>query len=140
MDTDGFKILYDNLENNINEIKSTVKQKNLLEKPNHVKILERTKYLFYSLAKSLIDIGHSIIFENNLRKPVNRTDIFIILAEEEIVMSSLVPGVKKAVLALPRINNYQYSEILKIISESINDLHKCLDCFGVYYKLEDKQK
>lgn len=139
MDADSFKSLYKNLEKNIGEIKETIKKPKLLQSPDYIKIIERIKYLFYSLTKSLVDIGHKIILENDFRDPLNRADIFISLAEREIVMSSVVPGVKKAVFSLPKITNYQYSEILEIVSESINDLHKCLDSFAVYFDLKDKQ-
>ncbi len=140
MDSDGFKVLHENLKKNIGEIKSTIKQKGLLESSDAVKTLEKTKYLFYSLTKSLIDIGHGIILENNFRTPLNRADIFISLAERAVVIPSIVPGIKKAVFTLPKINHYQYGELLKIISESIDDLHKCLDCFGTFFAMKEKKK
>ncbi len=134
MDAKGFAVLYDNLKNNINEIESTIKQKELWESSAQIETLERTKYLFYSITKSLVDVGHSIIVENDFRVPLNRADIFISLAEHAVVVSSIVPGIKKAVLSLPKIDNYQYVEIMKIIAESIGDLHKCLDYFSSYFK------
>jgi len=140
MDTNGFDVLYDNLKKHISEIKSTIKQKDLWELSNQTKILERTKYLFYSVTKSLIDVGHGIILENNFRAPVNRADIFISLAERAVIAPSIIPGIKRAVLTLPKINNYQYVEVLKIMSESIDDLHACLDCFSSYFKMKEKKK
>ena len=139
MDAESFKPLYENLDKNLKEIKEVIKKPKLLEFTNSAKILEKLKYLFYSATKSLVDIGHSIILENDLRDPLNRADIFISLAERDIVMSSVVPGVKKAVLALSKMNNYQPPETLKLISDSIEDLHKCLDSFVVYFDLKDKQ-
>ncbi len=137
MNVDSFKELQANLEKNIEEIKKTLKKSNLLNSPDRTKIIERLTYLFYSLTKTLVDIGHSIVLENDLRDPLNRADIFISLAEKDIVMSSAVPGAKKAVLALPKMQTCQHSEILEIISESINDLHKMLDSFAVYFRLKD---
>lgn len=130
--------MYKDLKKNIDEIQSTTKNTNLLELPNSVRTMDKLKYLLYSLTKSLVDIGHSIILENDLRDPLNRADIFISLAEQKIVESSIVPGVKKAVLALSKIDNYKHSEILEIISESIAGLNKCLDAFVVYFDLRDK--
>ena len=138
MDYDRFKSMYKDIKKNIDEIKSTMKKADLLKSPDCTKVLDRMKYLFYSLTKSLVDIGHSIILENDLRDPLNRADIFISLAEQKIVESSIVPGVKKAVLALSKIDNYKHSEILEIISGSIAGLNKCLDAFVVYFDLRDK--
>ncbi len=140
MDTNDFEALYDNFKKNINEIKSTINQEGLVELPDQVEILERTKYLFYSITKALIDVGHGIIVENNFRVPVNRADIFISLAERAVVVPSIVPGIKRAVFSLPKINDYQYTDIIKIMSESIDDLHKCLDCFRSYFKMKGKKK
>jgi uncharacterized protein YutE (UPF0331/DUF86 family) len=140
MDTSSFQRLYDDFSKNIDEIKSMTKDDDLLQSPDSIKIVERAKYLFFSFTKTLVDIGHSIILENDFRDPLNRADIFISLAEHGIIVSSVVPGVKKAVLALPKINSSSYAEVLEIISESISDLHKCLDSFAVYFKLKDTKK
>jgi hypothetical protein len=139
MDTDTFKSVYEHLGNNIEEIKSVIKNPDSLKLPDHTRSIERLKYLFYSLTKMLVDIGHGIILENELRDPLNRADIFISLAEREILLSSVVPGVKKAVLSLPKLSSCSYSEVIAIISESINDLHKCLDSFAVYFNFKDKK-
>ena len=140
MDTNDFKGLQENLKKNISEIQTAIKQKDLLESPDRVKTLEKTKYLFYSLTKSLIEIGNGIILENNFRNPLNRADVFISLAERAVVTPSLIPGIKRAVFALPKINNYQYGELVKIISESIDDLHKCLDCYGNFFSMKERKK
>lgn len=140
MDANDFKVLQENLKKNIGEIQSTIKQRDVLESSDKIKILEKTKYLFYSLIKSLIEIGHGIILENSFRNPLNRADVFISLAERAVVTPSLIPGIKRAVFVLPKINNYQYAELLKIISETIDDLHKCLDCFGNFFLMKEKKK
>jgi len=137
MNVDSFTEIHKNLEKNIEEIKKTIKKSDILNSPNRTKTIERLTYLFYSLTKTLVDIGHGIVLENDFRDPLNRADIFISLAEKDIVLPSAVPGAKKAVLALPKMQSCQHSEILEIISESINDLHKMLDSFAVYFKLKD---
>lgn len=139
MDDATFTPLYKNLQNNITEIKEITKNSKDLEMPKNQKLFEKLKYLFYSLTKSTVDIGHSIILENEYRDPLNRADIFISLAERDIILSSVVPGIKKAALALPRLNNFPVSELLEIISTSIPDIHKCLDSFQVYFRLKDKK-
>ncbi len=137
MNADDFTALYKNLTKNIEEIKSTIKKDNILKETANVTLMERLKYLFYSLTKSLIDIGHSIVLENDFRDPLNRADVFISLAENGIILHSVVPGVKKAVIVLPRLNNSGYDNIIEIIKGSIDDLHKCLDLFAVYFKLKN---
>lgn len=115
-----------------------IKTPKQFETPANRNLFEKLKYLFYSLTKSTVDIGHSIILENDYRDPLNRADIFISLAERDIILSSVVPGVKKAALALPKLNDYPVSEVLDIITESILDIHKCLDSFEVYFSFKDK--
>jgi uncharacterized protein YutE (UPF0331/DUF86 family) len=139
MDDEQFTALYKNLQHNIAEIKEMIKKPKELEIPKNQKLLEKLRYLFYSLTKSTVDIGHSIILENEYRDPLNRTDIFISLAERDIILSSVVPGVKKATLALPKLNSYPISELLAIVSASLPDIHKCLDSFQVYFRFKDKK-
>jgi uncharacterized protein YutE (UPF0331/DUF86 family) len=140
MNTDEFTSLHDNLEENINEIQSLLRIKDLLENPGHSGKFERMRYLFSGVVKALIDIGHGVILENDLRDPLNRADIFISLAEHDIMMPSVVPGVKKAVLTLPKINDIDPAEASEIIGESIEDLYKCLDSFVVYFGLKGKEQ
>ncbi len=140
MNADEFKVLHDNLEEHIEEIKATLKIKELLESPEHTKKFERMRYLYYSTVKALVDLGHSIILENDLRDPLNRADIFISLAEKDIMMSSVVPGLKKAILTLPQINSMDHARAFEIIAESIDDIHKCLDSFVVYFGLQGENK
>ncbi len=139
MDYPTFTTLYENLKNNIEEITKIIKTPEQLKTPASRKTLERLKYLFYSLTKSTVDIGHSIILENEYRDPLNRTDIFISLAERDIILPSAVRGVKKATLVLPKLNDYPVSELLDIITNSLSDIHKCLDSFEVYFSLKDKK-
>jgi uncharacterized protein YutE (UPF0331/DUF86 family) len=139
MDEKKFTSLYKNLQNNIGDIEELIKNPQDLKVPKNQKQLEKLRYLFYSVTKSTVDIGHSIILENDYRDPLNRADIFISLAERDIILSSIVPGVKKAALALPKMNNYTAEKLVDIISAAISDIHKCLDAFQVYFQLKDKQ-
>lgn len=139
MDYPTFTTLYENLKNNIEEITKIIKTPEQLKTPTNRKTLEKLKYLFYSLTKSTVDIGHSIILENDYRDPLNRTDIFISLAERDIILPSAVRGIKKATLVLPRLNDYPVSELLDIVTNSLSDIHKCLDSFEVYFSLKDKK-
>ncbi len=137
MDSDTFQQIKKNLLKNIDEIKETLKRKNLLNAPDTVKTIERMKYLLYSITKTLIDIGHSIILEKDLPPPRNRADIFICLAELQIIMSNIVPGVKKAVIAFPKMNTYSPEDTVRLVTSSIGDLHACLDSFAAYFAVRD---
>jgi len=141
MNPGQFRELHESLLKNIEEIKTTIKKldHNNLNLPEVIKKIERTKYLFYGLTKSLLDIGNNIIIENDFREPINNADIFVSLAEHEIIIFSIVPGVKKAILGMPYIGGRTYSELLQLISESIVDLHKCLDFFALYFGIKGNQ-
>lgn len=138
MNADEFTAVYDRLGKNLEEIKELTKKPEAFTAPGSDRIVEKTRYLFHSAAKSLVDIGHDIILEHDYREPLNRADIFISLAERDIILSSVVPGVKKAILVLPKINAITPSELLEIITLSLTDIHKCLDSFAVYFNLKDK--
>lgn len=137
MNADEFTSAYDRLEKNLAEIKELTKKRESFLTPGSERIVEKTRYLFHSAARSLVEIGHDIILEHDYREPLNRADIFISLAERDIILSSVVPGVKKAILALPKINTITPSELYDLISLSLLDIHKCLDSFAVYFKLKD---
>lgn len=127
--------MYDNLTRNIEEIKTLLSKlkPELIVSPEGMRMVERIKYLFYGLVKFLVDVGNQVIIDRELRNPLNNADIFISLAEGQIVMSTCVPGIKKAVLTMPRIGYCSYAEVLQLVSESLNDLHKCLDCLAAFF-------
>jgi uncharacterized protein YutE (UPF0331/DUF86 family) len=134
-----FKNLYDNLSKNISELKDLIKNADSPDLKMRTRIFERIKYLYYSIAKAMIDIGHGIVLENDYRDPRNRADVFISLAEHDIIMSSSVPGVKKSALVMNKINQMPNDEIKELVSSSVNDIQKCLDSFQVYFDLKDKK-
>jgi hypothetical protein len=130
-----FKAMYETMNRNITDIKSMLGKlrPEVLATPEGVQAMERVKYMFYGLVKFLIDTGNQILIERDRDRPINNADIFIHLAEEQVILSSSVPGVKKAVLAMPRIGYSGYVEVKNMISESLGDLHKCLDAFAAYF-------
>ncbi|HEX7319687.1 MAG TPA: hypothetical protein VF399_04950 [bacterium] len=124
---------YDRMLKNIEEIKATIKKPPEMNSPQSVKVIEKVKYLFYGMIKSLVDMGNRIIEEKELRRPRNNADVFISLAEHDIVASALVPGLKKAVFSMPKMSHCSYEEVLATIGESIEAVHKCLDSYTVYF-------
>lgn len=138
MDGVEFTALYERLNKNMEEIKEHIKAPDTFKRPEASHLRDKTKYLFYSVTKSTVDIGHSIILELELREPLNRADIFISLAEHDILLHSVVPGVKKAVLSLPKLDALMPDALLDLIKKSIPDIGKCLDSFEVYFNFKDK--
>jgi uncharacterized protein YutE (UPF0331/DUF86 family) len=116
------------LKKNIAEIKSALRDPDLLEDTGDRKF-ERIVYLFQSIAKSIIDMGNSIIIENDFRSPLNTADVFISLAEHNVIPLQIVPGLKKAAIMMPRLRTCDHSEILDAISHSIGDMKLCLAAF-----------
>uniref|UniRef100_A0A7C4TGA2 DUF86 domain-containing protein n=1 Tax=candidate division WOR-3 bacterium TaxID=2052148 RepID=A0A7C4TGA2_UNCW3 len=136
MDAEDFKKLHEIIERNIGEIKNIAAKKDQYHKQDQIRVFEKTKYLFYGVTKSLIEIGNNIILENDFRQPLNNADVFVSLAEHEIIMPSIVPGVKKAVLAMPQVYGFDYDNFFTLVQESLGDLHKCLALFAVYFNLK----
>jgi len=135
MENQQFKNMYETMNRNITDIKGLLGKlkPQVIVTPESVQAMERVKYMFYGLVKFLIDTGNRILIDRDREKPINNADVFIHLAEEQVILSSSVPGVKKAVLAMPRIGYSSYTEVLQMIGESIGDLHKCLDAFAAYF-------
>lgn len=138
MDSTGFREVNETMQKNIEEIKTVSGKINKYSPEDQVKLCEKIKYLFYGLTKTLVDIGNKIIVENDYREPLNNVDVFISLAEHDIINSNLVPGLKKAVIAIPRVMQSNRDELLSIINESMESICKCLDSFSVYYDLKTK--
>ncbi|MGQ9465113.1 MAG: hypothetical protein ACUVQ3_08180 [bacterium] len=138
MDAAGFREVYEIMQKNIEEIKSLSGKINRYAPEDKLRLIEKVKYLFYGLTKTLVDVGNKIIVENDFRTPLNNADVFISLAEHEIIASSLVPGIKKAVMVIPRVMQSNSDEVFAIIKDSMESICKCLDSFVVYYDLKGK--
>lgn len=139
MDPAMFQKIYKSISKNIEEVKEIANKINRYLPQDRIKLCEKAKYLFYGVAKSLVDIGNQVILENDFRPPINNADVFISLSEHEIIMPSTVPGIKKAVLAFPQIYGWGYDEFFALIRDCIDDLQKCLDSFEGYYNLKEKK-
>ncbi|MEO0127038.1 MAG: hypothetical protein ABIL44_04735 [candidate division WOR-3 bacterium] len=138
MDKGRFREVYETMQKNIEEIKTVVEKLNKYSPEDQIKLCEKIKYLFYGLAKTLVDIGNRIIVENDFRQPLNNADVFISLAENDIINSNLVPGIKKAVLVIPKVMQSNKDDVIALIKESMESICKCLDSFAVYYDLKEK--
>lgn len=138
MDAAGFKEVYETMQKNIEEIKTITEKLNRYSPEDQIKLCEKMKYLFYGLAKTLVDIGNKIIVENDYRQPLNNADVFISLAEHDIINSNLVPGIKKAVLVIPKVMQINKDDVVALVKESMESICKCLDSFAVYYDLKGK--
>lgn len=127
------------LKKNIAEVRSVLKD------PDHVQAdggrsFERTVYLFQSIAKAMVDIGNRIIIENDFRTPLNTADVFISLAEHDIIPIAIVPGLKKAAITMPKIRNYDNRELFDIMTSCIGDMNRCLDHFANYHQSRNPEE
>lgn len=138
MNADDFLSLSENIKKNIHEVITTTKTCDLLE-PLNSNSFERIVYLFQSIARSMVDIGNGIIIESDFRTPLNTADVFISLAEHSVISSSIVPGLKKAAMAMPRIQNFEDAELLEIITNSIEDLNRCLNAFTKHFRTKESE-
>lgn len=138
MDAVKFKEIYETMQKNIEEIKNTSSKIDRYGPEDKIRLSEKIKYLFYGLTKTLVDVGNKIIVENDFRQPLNNADVFISLAEHDIITPSLVPGIKKAVMIIPRVMQSNSDEVFAIIKDSMESICKCLDSFVVYYDLKGK--
>lgn len=129
----NFSSLSENIRNNITEVKSAIRDPGLLSASDTQKF-ERIIYLFQSIIKSMIEVGNNIIIENDLRNPLNTADVFISLAEHNVISPLIVPGLKRASLAMPKIRNYGNAELLELITECINDFSSCLYSFNKHFQ------
>jgi hypothetical protein len=135
---DNFFRLRENLKNNITEVKSAIRSIDLLDAYDTQKF-ERIIYLFQSITKSMIEIGNNIIIENDLRSPLNTADVFISLAEHKVISPSIVPGLKRAAISMPKIRHYDNAELLDIITDCINDFSWCLNSFGKHFQSRESE-
>lgn len=133
MNAERFKAQYDIMLKNIDEIKTIVGKPPETASEQAGKTMGKVRYLYNGLVLTLVDVGNSIIFENNYRPPRNKADIFISLAEQKILAPNVIVGVKKAVFAQPKINNFSDPELLKVIGDSIDALGKTLGFFAVHF-------
>lgn len=127
-----FKRMSESLTKNIAEVKSATDNPtslNDLQGPG----FERIIYLFHSITKSMVDIGNHIIIENDFRNPLNTADVFISLAEHRVIPSSVVPGMKKAAIVMPKIRDYAPTDLFGIITDCISDVSRCLVSFKKYH-------
>jgi len=123
----------ENLKKNVAEIKSTIKNTDLLTSVDQQRF-ERVVYLFQSVIRSLVDIGNKIIVNNDFRNPLNTADVFISLAENNVISSSIVPGLKKAALMMPKMRSYTPPELVDVMQQCIGDFNRCLNSFIEYFK------
>jgi uncharacterized protein YutE (UPF0331/DUF86 family) len=133
MDIHQFERLRENMKKNITELKSILNDQNVLNPSDPAKY-DRGVYLFQSTARSMITVGNDIIIENDLRSPLNPADVFISLAEHNLLSSSIVVGMKKAAMAMPKITEFTKQELVDIMADSVRYLSKCLESYAEYFQ------
>jgi len=133
MNMHDFPAVRENITRNITEVKSIISAPNVLD-PLESRVFDRSIYLFQSITKSMIGIGNNIIIENSFRTPLNTADVFISLAEHNVILPVIIPGMKKAAITMPRLKNYQKTELVDIITGCIDDFTRCLSSYERYFQ------
>lgn len=133
MDMRQFDTLRENMKKNLTELKSILNDPGVLN-PSDAAKYDRGVYLFQSTTRSIITVGNDIIIENDLRPPLNPADVFISLAEHDLLSSTTVVGMKKAAMAMPRIAEFPKQELVDIMTDSVRYLSKCLDAYAEYFR------
>jgi len=128
-----FPTVRENIKRNITEVKSIISAPNVLD-PLESRVFDRGIYLFQSITKSMIGIGNNIIIENSFRTPLNTADVFISLAEHNVILPAIIPGMKKAAITMPRLKNYQKTELVDVITGCIDDFSRCLNSYESYFQ------
>ncbi|UCF70627.1 MAG: hypothetical protein JSW49_10610 [candidate division WOR-3 bacterium] len=133
MNVHNFPNIRENIKRNIAEIKSIASDPSVLEPP-HRKSFDRGVYLFQSITKSMIDIGNNIIIAHGYRTPLNTADVFISLAEHNVISPGVVPGMKKAAITLPKIKNQPEAELITVMTTCVDYFSRCLGAYDMYFK------
>ena len=120
------------MKKNIIEVKSIINNPNALDPSDGAKF-DRGVYLFQSLTKSIIAIGNDIIIENDFREPLNPADVFISLAEQNLISTSIVPGLKKAAITMPKIANCAKPALMEIMTDCLSDFSQCVNSYSEYF-------
>jgi hypothetical protein len=129
----NFPTARENIKRNIAEVKSIISAPNVLDSLES-RVFDRGIYLFQSIAKSMIGIGNNIIIENSFRTPLNTADVFISLAEHNIISPSVIPGMKKAAITMTRLKSYQRTELVDVMTGCIDDFSRCLSSYQSYFQ------
>ncbi|MBE0433292.1 hypothetical protein IBX73_07495 [candidate division WOR-3 bacterium] len=137
MGAQEFESLRENISRNIIEIKSIIKNSgsgDVLDR----KAFDRSIYLFQSIVRLMINVGNNIIIEHNFRSPMNTADVFISLAEQNVVPLAAVRGMKRAALAMPKIKNITDAELIEIMAGCMDDFSQCLVSYAEFFEKQDR--
>jgi uncharacterized protein YutE (UPF0331/DUF86 family) len=97
----------------------------------HPKRIERAKYFFASATQSLLNLCNDYIDSQDWRGPINAMDVFIVLAENDIISKEAVPGLKKAVMSIGALTRAGNAEALSIMRECMRGLEHCVSAYKV---------
>lgn len=136
MGAQEFKNLRENISRNIAEIKSITRDSRAGEVADR-QAFDRSVYLFQSVVHAMINVGNNIIIENNFRSPMNTVDVFISLAEQNVIPQATVRGMKRAALAMPKIKNIADAELVEIMAGCMDDFSQCLASYARFFETQD---
>lgn len=132
------KKLMGHIDNNIGQIKYLINDKNKFLKD--AKRQDKARYLYPSLIEKLTQVACFIQDKENWRPPINPADIFILMADNDIIHHHIVPTLKKGIHLVSRINSLSKGELFKELKTVMKHIALCNDAFKVYFQLKEFDK
>jgi len=120
----------DNISNNVSLIKEILNtgDKALLSNPKRI---ERAKYFFVSATQSLLNLCNDYIDNKDWRQPINAMDVFIVLAENDVIPNEAVPDLKKAVVSISTLGRGPHNESIGLMRDCLRGIEHCIAGYKV---------
>ncbi len=126
----------DNISKNVSLIQEILKtgDEALLSSPKRI---DRAKYFFVSAIQSLLNLCNDYIDNKDWRQPINAMDVFIVLAENDVISNEEVPRLKKAVVSISTLNRGSNHDTLALMRECLRGIEHCVAAYKVLIQTGD---
>ncbi|HID32838.1 MAG TPA: DUF86 domain-containing protein [bacterium (Candidatus Stahlbacteria)] len=132
------KKLIDIIDNNIGQLKYLLREKSkFLADPQR---MNQARYLYPTLIDNLTKIACHIQDLEDWRPPINPADIFILMADNEIIHHHIVPDLKRAIRLSNRITEVSKEDFFEGVRGILKAVGMCNDAFKVYFQLRELDK
>ncbi|HIE06066.1 MAG TPA: hypothetical protein EYP58_04620 [bacterium (Candidatus Stahlbacteria)] len=129
------KKLMDHIDNNVGQLKYLTNDKTKFLQDEYRQ--NQTRYLYPSLIKDLTAIACIIQDNEHWRPPINPADIFILMADNDIIHHHIVPSLKKAIRLASKITTISKEDLFEELTSVIKHIAMCNDAFKVYFQLKE---
>ncbi|RKX68714.1 hypothetical protein DRP53_10170 [candidate division WOR-3 bacterium] len=132
------KRLIELIDNNVGKLKYLIGNRTkFLADPQRS---NQARYLYPSVVNNLTQIACHIQDRENWRPPINPADIFILMADNEIIHHHIVPDLKRAIRLSTRVAKIPKEELFEELKAVIRAITMCNDAFKVYFQLKELDK